>query len=705
MIKNSKLSSTNKEAAMSQTKHIRGYLLAILLLLAFVSSELFSQNFTNNTGGTYQVGTSTGTIRMRASGGQFDGSAPLGTTSGTRIPGTVVWISNSASPMTVGAGGPYYYTNLGTDGTAQKNFTTDAYISGTYNPQNGNRNYGTVTIHYDGTSAQTIAGENSTNGGGYYGLDLVNSGAKSVASGTTVLVTNVLTHSGGDLTNSGTFNLSNTAASTSSANITNNGTWNFQGSGTFSNTPTFTNNSGGAGGGVYVSGTGALTFQDFTNTSGAFTLNANTTVYLTGSITRAAGTFTFDCASNFHYSGGAQTVLGNVNPDFTNYGNLFLEGTGAKTAGGNITLCSNLSVTQEVDMAPGSNDYILTMQNTGGSATVSYTGNVEVRGKMRWENMTAGTAYTFNNTNTQVTFSTVPTWFQLDVRQQTTPTNLNNFDLAKDIRRSITANFNGTGTISALTISWESTDEDGSFNGDRNLARFAEGYSSTANHDKLVRTGATYSRTVGTDPRYITYSGGSGPGIDLIAASGGGTVTQLSDGSNILITTTPLTIISVTNGRWTNPGTWDVGVVPTASDDVEIRHIVWTGIDQAVFGGSAWAVDEVDGSNSGDAGAAANKITIGSYSGATLVIGNQDPTMGTGERIFRTRLVAAPNYGAPGIFNNNVNANSGDGDGTSATGLNGIWVRTPGAFTPVLGTLQLTNSGSVVNRSIIEIGQ
>lgn len=689
---------------MSQAKHIRGYLLAILLLFAFVSSELFSQNFTNNTGGTYQVGTSTGTIRMRASGGKFDGSAPLGTTSGTRIPGTVVWINSGGSPMTVGAGGPYYYTNLGTDGTAQKDFTTDAYISGTYNPQNGNRNYGSVTIHYDGTSAQTIAGENSTNGGGYYGLDLTNSGAKSVATGTTVLVTNTFTHSGGALTNDGTFNLSNTAASTSTANITNNGTWNFQGTGTFSNTPTFTNNSGGAGGGVYVTGTGALTFQDFTNTSGAFQLAANTTVYLTGSITRAAGTFTFDCASNFHYSGGAQTILGNVNPDFQNYGNLFLEGTGAKTAGGDISLCEDLSVSQEIDMASGG-DYILTMLNTNGTGNVTYTGNVEVRGKFRWQNMTASTAYTFNNTNTQVTFSSVPTWFQLDIRQQTTPTNLNNFDPTKDIRRSVTANFNGTGTISSLMIGWEATDEDGSFNGDRNLARFAEGYSSSANHDKLVRSGATYTRSVATDPRYITYSGGSGPGIDLLASGGGGTVNQLSDGSNIIITTTPLTIISITNGRWTNPGTWDVGLVPTANDDVEIRHVVWTGIDQAVFGGAAWTDDEIDGSNSGDAGAAANKITIGNYTGATLVIGNQDPTMGTGERIFRTRLVAATGYGVPGIFNNNTNANSGDGDGTSATGLNGLWVRTPGTFTPVLGTLQLTNSGSINNRSIIEIGQ
>ncbi len=710
MDKNVKLSLTKLEAIMSQRRHIVGYLLAAFLLVAFGFSELFAQNFTNNTGGTYQVGTGGGTIRMKSSGGQFNGTAALGVSPATRIPGTVVWYYNGGTPMTVGTGGPYYYTNLGTDGTAQKDFVTDAYISGTYNPTGGNRNYtsSSVTIHYDGTAAQTIAGENSTNGGGYYGLDLSNSGAKSVSTGTTVLVTNSLTHAGGALTNDGTFNLNNSAASSSTANITNNGTWNFTGTGAFSNTPTFTNNSGGAGGGVYVNtGAGNLTFVDFTNTSGAFTLQASTTVYLTGSITRAAGTFTFDCASNFHYSGGAQTLLGNVNPDFQNYGNLFLEGTGAKTAGGNIVVCNNLAVTQEVDMAPGASDYVLTMQNTSGSATVSYTGSVEVRGKFRWQNMSASTAYTFNNANSQVTFSSVPTYFQLDIRQQTAPTNLNNFDATRDVTRSITADFSGTGTISSLQLSWESTDEIGGFQTSYlNMARFAEGYSSTANHQRLVRSGATYARNTGSDPRYITYSGGSGPGINLIASAGGGTIYELSPGSNIILTTTPLTIISVTNGRWTNPGTWDIGIVPTANDDVEIRHVVWTGIDQAVFGGAAWADDEIDGSTSGDGGAAANKITIGNYSGATLVIGNQDPTMGTAERIFRTRLAPVTGFSAPGIFNENTTANTGDGDGSSATGLNGIWVRPyVSQFTPVLGTLQLTNSGSVVNKSIIEIGQ
>jgi len=704
------LCSTNREAEMSRKTKSFAHIVSLLLILAFAFSEIFAQDFTNNTGGTYQVGAGGGTIRMRSSGGKFNGTAPYGTNTNP-VPGTVIWYCDNN--MNVGGlhnGSNYlatYYTNLGTAGTGVKTFLEDVYISGTYNPQGGNRDYttNTVVVTYNGTSGnQVVAGENTSNGTGYYSLVLDGASTKEIATGTTASVSNTFTlaSTSGALTNNGTFNLNNSQPSTAGANITNNGTWNFGGTGTFASSADFTNNSGGAGGGVYVnSGAGNVTFTNFANTSGTFQLASGTTVYLTGSFTQAGGTITFDCASNFHYSGAAQTILGN-GANFASYGNLFLEGTGAKTAGGDVNVCNNLTVSQEVDMAPGASDYVLTMKNTNGTGTATYTGNEEVRGKFRWENMSAGTDYTFNNANTRVTFSAVPTWFQLDIRQQTAPTNLNNFNTATDINRSITANFSGTGTISSLRIYYEDTDKSG-FTGDETKLRFAEGYSSTANHDKLVRRGATYTRNT-TAPKYVVYAGGTGPGIDLIAAAGGGTINELSNGSNIVLTTTPLLIVSITNGRWTNPGTWDVGYIPSADDDVEIRHVVWTGIDQAVFGGAAWADDEVDGSASGDAGAAANSITIANVSNAALVIGNQDPTMGTGERIFRTRLQTVnPSYPA-GIFNLNTTPNTGDGDGTSATGLNGIWIRPTSQFTPVLGTLQLTNNGSIMNKSILEIG-
>ncbi len=716
MKEKNELCRTKREVEMPRKPNKISYLVAIVLLFALAYSEVFSQDFTNNTGGTYQVGTGGGTIRMRSSGGRFNGTAAYGTLTNP-IPGTVVWYCNT----NMNIGGlhdgtnylPTYYTNLGTNGTGVKTYLEDIFISGTYQPLGGYRDYTTngVIVTYNQTSGnQTIAGEYSGNGTGYYSLVLTGGSTKEISAGATASVANTFTlsNTSGALTNNGTMNLNNTQASTADANITNNGTWNFSGSGTFTSTTLFSNNSGGAGGGVYVnSGTGNLNFNDFSNQSGTFQLASNTTVYMNGSFTQSGGTISFDCASNFHYSGGAQTILGN-GANFASYGNLFLVGTGSKTAGGNVSICNNLTVSQEVDMAPGANDYILTMLNTNGTGVATYTGNEEVRGKFRWQNLNTTTTYTFNNANTQVQFSSVPTWFQLDIRQQTVPTNLNNFSNSTDIRRSVTANFSGTGTISSLRIYYEDSDKDGSFNPSaENLLRFAEGFSSGSPHQKLIRVGNIYTRNITSAPKNILYAGGTGSGINLISAGGGGTVYELSDGSNIVLTGTPLTIVSVTNGRWTNPGTWDVGYVPSAVDEVEIRHIVWTGIDQAVFGGTAYADDEVDGSASGDAGAAANSITIANVSGAALVIGNQDPTMGSGgaERMFRTRLTDVAGFQPAGIFNLNTNANTGDGDGNSATGLQGLWIRPyTTQFTPVLGALRLTNNGSIMNKSILEIG-
>ncbi len=709
------------------------YGVSLLAMMLVITNELNAQNFTNNTGGTYTVGTS-GTIRMRSNGGQFNGSAQLGANQSTPIPGTVIWICSN----TMNIQGGVYYTNLGTEGAGTKNFLGNVYISGTYTPTGGDREYGTNTVFYNGASAQTIAGENGTNGGGYYDLNLSGAGAKSISAGTTVVVTNgfALTNTSGTFTNGGTINLGSAASTAdaaivndgtfnygtgdftasaiitnngtmtlssgdfaSTANITNNGTFT-GGAGTLSNTTTFTNNSGGAGGSVTV-GAGVWSLNNFTNTSGGFSIPDGSTVNLAGDITRTAGIFTFGCTSNFNYTGGAQTILATDPVNFASYGNLSLAGTADKTAGGNLTICNNFATTRELEMAPGANDYILSMLNTSGTASVTYTGNVEVRGKMRWNNMSNSTAYTFNNANTNVTFSAAPTWYQLDIRQQTNPTLENNFNIATDVRRRVLADFNGTGSISNLVIGWEATDEDASFAAaDETKLRFAQGFDAGQPMEKIARAGATYNRTnVTSTPRSLTYGGGSGPGLNLVAAivPGNPRAQQMVTGSEIVLTTTPQTIYSITNGRWTNPATWDIGLPPTAEDNVEIRNVVWTGIDQAVFGGSAYTTDENNGTPS------ANSITIANISGSALVIGNQDASM-SGEYVFTTKVdpLTGTNIG---IFNNNTTANTGDGNTNSATGLNGIWIR-PAAngITPVLGAYQLTNQGAVYNGSFLDIG-
>jgi len=116
-MKNKQLCRTNLEATMSRKRHTAGYFVALVLFLAFAFSEIFAQDFTNNTGGTYQVGSGGGTIRMRSSGGKFNGTNPYGTATNP-VPGTVIWYCSN--PMNVGGyhNGtnylPTYYTNLGT---------------------------------------------------------------------------------------------------------------------------------------------------------------------------------------------------------------------------------------------------------------------------------------------------------------------------------------------------------------------------------------------------------------------------------------------------------------------------------------------------------------------------------------------------------------------------------------------------------------
>ena len=229
---------------------------------------------------------------------------------------------------------------------------------------------------------------------------------------------------------------------------------------------------------------------------------------------------------------------------------------------------------------------------------------------------------------------------------------------------------------------------------------------------RLARTGAVYTRNTGTDPREIDYVNlvGTNIGINLIAAAGGGTSRQLSSGSEIILSSAPMDVISIANGRWSDPLTWDIGDVPAANDNVHVRHVVYTGIDAQVFGASrAWTVAERQGSLAGDLGAAANRIIVehdpvAPSNPTALVIGNSSLAMAGGEYLFRTRLVD----GLKNYIQNDVTGVSADGEGTSATGMAGIWVRTVGTgangFTPVLGTYQMNNAGTINNNSIIEVG-
>ncbi len=656
------------------------------LCLTIGGADMLAQDFNSGANSNYTAGNTanSGVVRMKSTNGQITGKYGTAT---NPMPGTVIWICTNT--MTIPSG--TYYTNLGTDDTGPKTFQPgDIHVSGTYTPEGGDRTYTGTTFHFDGAGpgTQIIPGENTTNGTGFDDVVLSGNGPKQTEPNTTTVINGGLTHDGGDLTNQGNLVLGSDP-STSTGEIVNN----VPSTGT---------------GGITV-GTGPLTVNDFTNTNGDLTIPSGSTVNVNGDFTYTAGNMAFDCESNFNYTGtGTQTIAATTGAGFTQYGNLGVSG-GAKTAGGNVNVCNNYVASAELDMAPGTNNYTLTMLNTTNGNHATYTGGVEVRGNMQYNNLVAGTAYTYNNAGTNVTFETAPTTFAMNVLPNTPPNQLNDFQATTDINRKVNITYTGTGKISNIQTYWDAAEATSVQNIDR--MRLAEGYDPAAARKKTIRVGATYA--VDQTNRTVSYGiATSADGINLTAnttyadpASITSTREFLS-GSDLVLSTAIQKVISVIAGRWSNPATWDGGVVPTAFDDVSVRTPVWTGVETAMFGGSAYAENEIDGSLNGDNGAAANSITIENIASAALYIGNQDPNQprGTGnEVVFRTRDTGGTNMG---IFNENTNANTQTNPETgNATGFNGLWIGTPTAtYSPVLGGLTLVNNGAFTNNGILEVG-
>lgn len=671
-------------------KAIVGALAAISLLWGAGDAYSTQGNFTNNTGGTYNAA-ATGVIRMKQNSGQLDGTAALGATAGTRVPGTVIWMCIQPN-----IAGPKYYTNLATEG-GNKTFTGDIYVSGTYDPQGpGTRTYTGTTFHFDGTgaTAQVIPGENTTNGGGFDNVALTGAAPKEVAANTTVVI-NGLTHQDGTLTNQGTLVLG-AKPSTSTGDIVN-------------NVPA-------AGTGGITIGTGAVTVNNYTNTNGSLTIPSGGTINVNGTFVHTAGNMAFDCNSNFNYTGTTanQVIAATGATGFPHYGNLGVSNS-TKVAGGNVNVCNNYVASSELDMAPGTNNYTLTMENTTNANHATYTGGVEVRGNMQYNNLATGTEYTYNNAETKVTFEIAPTTFAMDIRQQTAPnTKLNDYQATQDINRKINITYTGTGRISNIATMWEDADATSIANPATTLPRLrlAEGWDATKARKKSIRVGATYA--VNTTNRTISYGiAGSADGINLPGSTAYGDPTTIAStrsflsGSDLVLSTAIQKVISIANGRWSNPATWDAGVVPNLNDDVDINTVVWVGDERALFGGAAFAGNEIDGAVDGDAGAAANSITILNGDGKALFISNQDPNMSkrgsTNEIVFRTKTEGA----GTGIFNTNTTANTAtpETNTTTPAGFNGIWISSvTGSYSPVLGGSQITNGGPITNNGFLEVG-
>ena len=249
---------------------------------------------------------------------------------------------------------------------------------------------GSVTFTGSYTHSGTLSCATALN---ITGGTLNNSGTLSGAGTLTNNATGTVNITGGTcgittLANAGTLAMSGTSTSTTAlANFTNTGTINISGSGAITG---ITNNAAGI-----VNHSGSSTITSFNNASATSTLNISTTPTVP-TITTLTATFTGN-AVNFNGE-GSQTI-----PTGT-YDNLSISGTGAKTAGGNITINGTLTLPSVNASATSGalemNSYTLTM---GATATTAGTGDVS--GIVTRNTFVDNTPYSFGNQYTTITFA------------------------------------------------------------------------------------------------------------------------------------------------------------------------------------------------------------------------------------------------------------------------------------------------------------
>ena len=721
-----------KEVFMKHQKTILLKLSIVLIIVAMNVLVVSAQTFTNNTGGTYTADCQA-VVRIKSNTGSFAGTAQLGLT--VPIQGTVDWASTTGGQAVQAL----HYTNLFLSG-GTKTIPDGVFVGGSgcptplpgytaltggvgYYTTSGDRTYA-GTFHYEGTSAQTIYAENgaSASSNRYNNLDL--SGSAKSTTAPTILEGLLAVQSTATLTTNADFTVGE-GASTADGNITA-ASGNFQTTGT----GTFTMSSGKT---FDVTG-GTLSL----NSSGNFTENGTLAVGASGSLAMGlnsyldiAGTFTnadvehdnmtFDATSTVAYTGsGAQTLQ--FTSDIAtnnNYGKLVFSGAGTKTANGDVHTRSNVSVAggpivMGTDCVTGFSFY--TDGAIGNKISyISQNNNEYIQGKVVLRGtILAGTAYTFNNAQTQVTFSALPTtYFSLNVLPGLTPDKSADFDITRDLKRCVTIDYDGTaGNISTLRIGYVAGDKDATFTGNEANLHFEEAWGDAAGERQKVSGGAGIAtNSNGADPRFVQLVTDQAKGLKLSGVTGGGSIYELSKGSSIILTSKPMLFIAVNSGRWTNPNTWDEGAYPSSTDNAEIRTLVYAGIAGPAYGtvdiGNTTPENSIYNTNP-----IANSITIATgYVNASLIVGNEDN--GDGYNL-HTAITGTSGGINAGLYNSNATTNVGDWNLKTTTPgtntVNGLYISNlkNGSYTasPVIfGTAQITNTGTITNYQVIEIGQ
>jgi hypothetical protein len=666
---------------------------------------------------------------------------PIGVSATERIAGTVEYgaASDAQNVWGIGNSAPTFYTNLTLSGASTKAIADAAHVSEVYTAStSGNRAY-TGTFYYDGSLAQTIFGENGGSAGSnrYNNLDFSGGGTKSIISGapnivyvdgglttyngTATLVNNLFyigqnaataSNIAGAVTIDGTTptaefknGMSNaTFGSTVDLNsgglftMDNSGFVTFNGITTVNSGKIFNNGSANTAD-LTIGGSGSLILA--TGGSALFELAASREMYITGTYTNndaARNNQTFGACSEVHYNGpGAQTIVSTVasnpygslatyNADKSVNGNVFFA-CNLSVAGGNINMGTDIMHMTDVTKS--------VVYNNPGNFVASQDGASEVVGKFQLDGGAAfvlANPYRLNNHRDLITFTAgsfaAGDNFQFESHPGTAPVQ---YDVNTDVNRKVIPSWSiGSGewtfTLEAGYMASEFTGSPGL--GEDKLKFFRTKGSDPTSDIEKIATGSTYTRTVGgAIPHSLAYAG-------IISSASnnvdGNPDANFTSGNELLLRASNQTV-TIANGRWSNPATWDDGVEPPSDAQAFVRHTVHVGYVRAV---DNYLVDEATPN------AMAARVQIGATGAvynnvSSLLIGTGDP--GTAYSLSAGANLI--NYGRTGTVPADLTGNI---DASGSTQYSGFYVvqQVTGYTIPGL----FNNCGLVGNAGTINIG-
>lgn len=612
---------------------LRKSLTAIALAaMIFGSSSLYSQNLVNQSTGSIHIYAG-GQVVLHDDAGEFqngqanianivnegkivfkgttnvftdltsdpDGATALGSTDALRVPGDVEY-SGAANTQDVQAS--RYFTNLiidNTGGTITFPAASNTWLSGTYTKTNGTTDFSDNTFYFDGDTGedQTLDFTESFNN-----LVFSQAGVKTIdpAGVVTVGGTFDIAATATDITTiNGVLNLGagiGTIDAAAGEVVLNNAAARLNlgaGKVTFNNTAGLTLTAGEVN--VDNGGTGAeLEIADgvvfnVSAVGGILNVTGDNTLRLIGDLTTDVlvgdrANFNFACSSfEIYESANAQEVM--AVDDSHPYGNLQVLNS-TKSLENSIYLCSDLTVTDATLDAYGAGDnYKITLQggtlgDTPNNITFGSDAD-EIRGLIsRAHDFATATPYTYNNNNTIITFSTINasslTNFDVSSVSGVDPMN---YDAVTGIHRQILLDYNGAADIVWTTsIGFRESEKPVTNTYPVSSVRFYEGDPGIISVEKMS-TGFAYTRTTGAAPDFLHLVSLPGfhstsDGIDNIADN------LFLANDELDITFGPSVFISIADGRWSNPGTWDEGAQPGPDDEVIIRSTVHVGYQRDI---------------------------------------------------------------------------------------------------------------------------